>query len=93
MSKQMDKINVLKPYFLPILCIGAFIACFYSGLKMLLYKWSISEDYDHVFFIVPIIGYMIWQKRDTLIRYKSSAAGLILVFLSIVIKKAPANIG
>ena len=83
MSKQTTKTNVLKPYFLPILCIGAFIACFYPGLKMLLYKWSISEDYTHAFFIVPIIFYMIWQKKDVLTRYESSIIGFILVFLSI----------
>ena len=75
--------NAVKPYFLPILCIVAFLISFYPGLKMLIYKWSISEDYSHAFFMVPIIAYMIWQKRDVLTRYQSSIAGLILVFFSL----------
>ncbi len=75
--------NAVKPYFLPVLVIGSFIVCFYPGLKMLLYKWSTSEDYAHAFFIVPIISYIIWQKRDVLTKNKSSVLGLILVFLSI----------
>jgi len=75
--------NTIKPYLLPILCIGSFIVCFYPGLKVLVFKWSLSEDYTHAYFVVPIIVYMIWEKRDVLNRYNSSVLGLILVLLSI----------
>ncbi len=77
------KMNTIKPYFIPILCIGVFIICFYPGLKMLVHKWSISEDYAHAFFMVPIIIYMIWQKREVLTIHKPSVTGLMLVFFSI----------
>ena len=50
---------------------------------MLVFKWSLSEDYTHAYFVVPVIVYMIWEERDILNRYSSSVWGLMLVLLSI----------
>ncbi len=69
----------VKSYFLPLICVGIFAACFYPALEILVYKWSISEDYTHAFFVVPIIVYMIWQKRYVLSQNESSGIGLLLV--------------
>lgn len=75
----------LKVYFLPgILLLGA-IVCFYPALHILIQKWWVSEDYSHAFFVVPIIGFIVWQKR---IHFTENPAsnfpGLVLVILSLL---------
>jgi exosortase A len=47
--------------------------------------WLNSDEYSHGFFIIPICGYIVWQKRKVLvgIPYNTSWKGLILVIFSL----------
>lgn len=61
------------------------IVVFYPAIVILVEKWQASEDYAHAFFVIPIIGYMIWTKRDALEReIEGSSAGLGLLIFSIL---------
>lgn len=42
---------------------GLFILTFLPVWKNLVTAWLNSDDYSHGFFIVPICGYIIWQKK------------------------------
>lgn len=75
----------IQPYLLPSLLAVVFIGTYYPALALFSAKWSGSEDYAHAFFIVPVIIYMIWAKRQVFTaRRGSSVIGLILVILSIL---------
>jgi len=54
--------------FLPLALVttGLFLIAYWPAIKILVSKWLHSEEYNHALFTVPIIGYMIWQKKDTL---------------------------
>lgn len=76
----------VRTYFFSALVAGLFVAGYYPAFSELVRKWSASEDYAHAFFTVPIILYMIWIKRDLLIRGKgNSVFGLPLVVCSILL--------
>lgn len=76
----------LKSSLLPTLVLAFFAVSYYPALKMLAKKWLASDDYTHAFFIVPVIVYMIWQKREHLINKKGgSLLGFILVVISILL--------
>jgi len=58
---------------------------YYPALALFVAKWSASEDYTHAFFIVPVIVYMIWSKRQSLIHNPGSTViGFALVVLSLL---------
>jgi len=64
---------------------GTAIAVFYPAIVMLVGKWQASQDYSHAFFVIPIIGYMIWMKKDLLQKGKGgSTVGLLLLIGSIL---------
>ncbi len=72
-------------YTLLITLAGTAIAVFYPSIIMLIGKWQSSEDYAHAFFVIPIIGYMFWMKKDLLQKGKGgSTTGLILLIGSIL---------
>ena len=76
----------LKSSLLPTLVLAFFAVSYYPALKMLAKKWLASDDYTHAFFIVPVIVYMIWQKREHLINKRGgSLLGFILVVISILL--------
>jgi exosortase len=67
-------------YSLLFILAGVAIVFFYPAIVMLVEKWQASEDYTHAFIVVPIIGYMIWMKKDLLEKGReSSTAGLVLL--------------
>jgi len=62
-----------------------FAGSYYPALALFVQKWSASEDYAHAFFIVPVIAYIIWLKREVLAEHQGgSLFGLILVVLSLL---------
>ncbi|BBO81317.1 exosortase A [Desulfosarcina ovata subsp. sediminis] len=64
-----------------------FIVAFFPVFKTLFNQWSNSDDYAHAFLTVPIIAYMVWQKRSSL-KEKSTAgatSGIVLALISAVI--------
>lgn len=54
----------IKLYSLLLVCLGSFVLAYYPALETLVSKWADSEEYSHAFFTIPIIGYMVWQKRN-----------------------------
>lgn len=76
----------LKSSLLPTLVLALFAVSYYPALKMFAKKWLASDDYTHAFFIVPVIVYMVWLKRDHLINKKGgSLIGFLLVVISILL--------
>ena len=54
-----------KFVFLLAFTAGMFAVAYYPAFAILVRKWSVSEDYTHAFFTVPIILYMLWVQRGT----------------------------
>ncbi len=76
----------LKSYLLPGLLFAFFAVSYYPALALFAQKWLASEDYTHAFFIVPVIIYMIWLKREVLVERKGSLlAGIVLTITSILL--------
>ncbi|MGB3209072.1 MAG: exosortase/archaeosortase family protein [Desulforhopalus sp.] len=75
----------IKLFILPTLVLALFAVSYFPALELLAGKWAASDDYTHAFFVVPIIGYMIWQRRDCLIESNGAPiVGLTLVVGSIL---------
>ncbi len=57
---------------------GLVCLLFAPAMLRLLDVWSTQEDYGHGFFVLPIVVFMLWQKRDRLaeIPARPSWAGL-----------------
>lgn len=73
--------------FIPSIFTGIlFLVAYYPAFELLTQKWASSDDYFHAFFIVPVIVYFVWNKRDRLQTAPGSrAAGMFLVVLSLLI--------
>ncbi len=73
--------SLLKKHGLLFLCTIFFIVCFLPGLILLAQKWNGSDDYTHALFVVPIIVYMFWQKRECFVLNEGDyILGLPLLF-------------
>lgn len=68
-----------------IALLTVFAAAYYPVLVGLVSAWQSSDDYSHGFLILPICGYLLWQKRDSLrdIPLAPAWAGLILTAFSL----------
>ena len=58
--------HLIRLYLLPLVTLALFSIAFYPALSLVVGKWSVSDDYTHAFFTVPIIIFMFWQKRGEL---------------------------
>ena len=60
---------------------GFFIIVFFSVMKQLIGLWINSDDHSYGLFIIPISIYIMWQKKDDLIKtpIQSEMKGLIIV--------------
>jgi exosortase len=75
-----------KTLALALLVAGLFIAAYYPIFKILAIKWARSEDYTHAFFTVPIILYMAWLKKETLVEGEGwKKTGLIWMVIATVL--------
>ncbi|MCK4377963.1 MAG: exosortase [Deltaproteobacteria bacterium] len=72
---------------LPLLVVASFVLAYYPVWQGLVSFWSLSEDYSHGFFIVPIAGYILWRKRSRLaaLPQRTSMVGFFLLFCSLVV--------
>lgn len=72
---------------LSLLVLSSFILAYYPVWQGLVSVWSSSDDYSHGFFIIPIIGYIVWQKRDRLAELpaRTSRIGFFLLCCSLVV--------
>ncbi len=52
-----------------------------------MFQWRNSDDYSYGFAIIPISIYIVWKKRSILagIDFSSSASGLVLIVVSLLI--------
>ena len=76
----------LRQYILLLLLFISFCVVFYPSLAQLANKWLNSEDYTHAFMVAPIVGYMIWVKRDFLAENKGrSYTGFIFIVVSLIL--------
>jgi len=65
--------------------IGLFVLAYFPVWKNLISAWLNSDEYSHGFFIVPICGYIVWQKKKSFVEIplNTSWKGLILVIFSL----------
>jgi exosortase len=86
-SNELPALTFKNPFILPVLVFGLFIIAYFSTLELLVQKWAASDEYTHAFFTVPIIIYMLWQKR----RFLEGSSGrsvkpsLALLILSLLL--------
>lgn len=61
-----------------------FVAGYYPVFQILVEKWLTLEEYSHAFLILPIILYMVWDKRAVLVsdQVRYSSGGLVLVLFA-----------
>lgn len=71
------------------LALGAMIVlivlAFHDALFAAWRVWMISPTYSHCFLIVPIVAWLIWEKRDTLAMIKPSVAPRFLWFVPLLL--------
>jgi len=69
-----------------LLAFALFVAAYFPVFQILVGKWANSEEYSHAFLTLPILLYMVWGKRATLLEDKPhySMLGLFLVILSTI---------
>lgn len=60
-----------------------FLALFHADLIGLVRVWLNSTPYSHCVFLLPIIGWMVWQRRDGLARLTPQGWGLALVWVAL----------
>lgn len=76
---MLSKISILA-----LVASALFIVGYLPAWQILVDTWAHSEEYSHAFLTVPIILYMVWNKRTALLEIKSpSLFGLCLIIFSI----------
>ena len=62
-----------------------FTIAFFPVFMILGRQWANSEDYAHAFIVLPIVGYMVWQKRQDLnsTQFDGSLIGLLIILSSV----------
>jgi exosortase D (VPLPA-CTERM-specific) len=60
---------------------------FWGGLENLVFRWAQSEEYSHGFFIPIITAYLLWHRREAIVRSigTPSAWGLVLIALALAL--------
>jgi exosortase len=77
----------MKVYILPA-CLALLFFCVFSPVwRGLVAAWSGSDDYSHGFLIVPLVLYIIWQKRAEYlnIQWETSRPMLAAVIASLLL--------
>lgn len=82
LAKQIDA----KLIFVVLLAFVLFVAAYFPAFQILVEKWLNSEEYSHAFLTLPILLYMVWEKRKVLWGGTPhyTMLGLFLVLLSTV---------
>jgi exosortase len=76
----------IKLILLGSLSVALFAAAYYPAFRILVSKWSNSEEYSHAFLTLPILLYMVWGKKTVLLDKKQNynLFGLVLVLSATV---------
>ena len=72
---------------LTAILVATFLLAYFPVWKRLILSWYSSDEYSHGFFILPLCGYILWQKKDVLagVPVSPSSWGLGLVVFSLVL--------
>jgi exosortase A len=57
------------------------VLAFHDALSAALQVWIVSPTYSHCFLIVPIVAWLVWEKRDALAMIKPAVAPRFLWFV------------
>ena len=81
------KTDNLRTLLLTIFLFGTFILAFFPIWKRLVLSWYSSDQYSHGFLIIPITLYIIWKKKDILVKtpIRPSWWGMALVVFSLLL--------
>jgi exosortase A len=61
------------------------LACFHQAVSAALTVWAVSPTYSHSFLILPIIGWLIWEKKDVLRTMRPAVEPrALLLFLPVI---------
>ena len=60
-----------------------FFIAFFPALRTIVSQWANSEDYMHAFITLPIIAFMIWEKRTELKKGANDGSSIGLLFAMI----------
>jgi exosortase D (VPLPA-CTERM-specific) len=65
-------------------CVLAAILVFRSALAELVQRWQTQEEYSYGFLIPPIVGWLLWSRRDALVASigQPSLIGLALIAIA-----------
>jgi len=69
---------------------AAFAAVYWHVIAKLVYDWMNDGNYSHGFLIVPIAGYLAWERRDRVAAapLRPSAVGLVVLVGSLIVLTA-----
>jgi exosortase len=86
-----------KSSFVPgAIALVAFIAAYHPVYVFLSQKWIASDDYSHAFITLPILIYMVWDKRNELYachaRYNAPGITMLLISTCIYLFGIAANV-
>ena len=72
---------------LTAILVATFLFAYFPVWKRLILSWYSSDEYSHGFFILPLCGYILWQKKDVLAGVPVSPSwwGLVLVVFSLLL--------
>lgn len=73
-----------SPYLAQVVILSiSFLVLYFETMVKMSKDWIADPNFSHGFFIPPIAGYMIWQKRDTLSRMELRPInwGLLIITL------------
>jgi exosortase len=74
-------------YLCMLLLAGSFVVLYYGALCTLVKDWSEDPNFSHGFIVPLVSGFIIWKERANLRMTvsKSANAGLLVIFLSMVL--------
>lgn len=63
---------------------GLFVA-FWGTVSQMVETWYVSATFNHGFMIVPIVGWLVWERREALEKYapRPSFVGLVPLFVCV----------
>jgi exosortase len=71
-----------------VVALAAALVWVYGGIMVSLARqWAGDDNYSHGFFVVPLVAFFVWERRDALRRadVRPSAAGLLLIGASLLV--------
>lgn len=71
-----------------VAAVAVSIVCLYATtLSSLVRQWASDDDFSHGFFVIPLAGYFLWQRRTAFLEApaRPSIVGLLLVAASLLV--------